>query len=307
MARGSRLLKEWVKVSLRRLPLSDRCFTRIMYLLRQRRILHLTPPRTFGEKLQWLKLYSSTEQYSALADKYAVREYVAKRIGKEYLNELYGVYDRVADIDFGVFPKAFVLKPTHGSGWIIICHDKSTLDIDVTRRRLSHWLTLNYYDAERESIYKDIHPKIVCERLLEDNTQNGLTDYKFFCFEGRAKFIQINYNRRVQESIKYCDLDWQLLPFHLARYPTDDSNPDKPNDSDKMREVVETLAKGVPFVRVDMFNSNGKIIFGEMTFCPGGGFERIVPFGWDFTLGNYLKLPSPHLGNKAKSPKHRAK
>ena len=239
MIRSRQIISDWVKSFLNLLDLSDKNFTEILYIFRQRRLLHLNPPRTFNEKMQWLKLFGSSEQYSNLVDKYAVREYITKKIGSQYLNELYGIYRNENEIDFNDLPQEFVLKPTHGSGWIILCINKSKMDIVATRKQLAGWIRTSYYRQERETCYKNITPRIVCERLLNDEKQNGITDFKFFCFYGHAKFIQINFDRYIRQSINYYDMNWEKLPMRLARYPTKLVKLEKPENAEKMKEIAE--------------------------------------------------------------------
>ena len=280
-----KFLRRWVLA----LPWSDRQFNELTYWHNFGRPLHLNPPVTFNEKIQWLKLYGSTEMCTSLVDKFAVREYVALRIGSQYLNELYGLFDHETDIDFDSLPQKFVLKATHGSGWNILCRDKSQFDVDDARKRLKKWLESNFYRVSRELNYKKIPPRIICERFLEDENKN-LLDYKFFCFDGRVEVIQMDFDRYMDHTRNMYDRNWDLCPF-IFIYPNNSLKLKRPENLEKMIEIAETLAGEMPFVRVDLYNLSSKIYFGEMTFTPESGLGKFEPAEWDYKLGTYLPIP----------------
>ena len=293
MTMNSHVLKKWIKKWFDSLPLSDEQHIRAMYLYKFQRLLNLTTPRTFNEKIHWLNLSGYLEKYTSLVDKYAVREYVSSRIGSQYLNELYGVYNNEAEIDFGVLPHKFILKATHGSNWNIFCEDKNKLDLEATRRQLGEWLKTNYYTKYRETPYKNIPPKIICERLLEGENQDYVTYYKFLSFNGRVQFIRVVYNWFAEGTDYSAGIyhykDWGICPFRDNPFSTEIL--EKPKNLEEMKEIAEALADRIPFVRVDLFNVNTTILFGEMTFTPNAGFGKIRPPEWDYILGTYLNLP----------------
>lgn len=291
MSTKRHMLKEYLKKLFCYLPLSDRQFIELLYLNYFHHPLHLDPPVTFNEKIQWLKLFGSTEFYTNLVDKYAVREFVASRIGNQYLNDLYGVFDHESDIDFGILPNRFVLKATHGSGWNIFCKDKSQFDSETARRQMRKWLASNFYRVSREPNYKNISPRIICEHYIEDENHMGLLDYKFFCFHGHVQYIQVDFDRYVNHTRNMYDTNWILCPFTYI-YPNNPQNLKKPNNYATMVEVAEALAGEIPFVRVDLYNVASTILFGELTFTPESGFGTFHPAEWDYNLGTYLHLPN---------------
>lgn len=272
------------------MPLSDRQFNEVMYLHYFHQTLHLDPPVTFNEKIQWLKLFGSKAIYTSLVDKYAVRKYVASKIGSQYLNELYGVFNHEFDIDFDVLPQSFVLKATHGSGWNILCRDKSQFDINAAQRQLRKWLETNFYRASREPNYKRVPPRIICERFLEDEKQKSLLDYKFFCFHGHVQFVQVDFDRFVNHTRNMYDRNWVLCPFTFL-YSNNPLKLKRPENFETMIEVAEALAGEMPFVRVDLYNVASMILFGELTFTPESGFGTFKPAEWDYRLGTFLQLP----------------
>lgn len=245
-------------------------------------------PETFNEKIQWLKLYDRNPLYSQLADKYLVRDYVTSKIGEEYLNPLFAVYDNHREIDFSSLPNAFVLKANHGSGEILIVKDKTTIDERKVRAICRKWLLKNYYHAGREWVYKNIIPKIVCEHLLTDDDNQIPFDYKVFCFNGEPCFIQVDVDRFENHTRIFFDSQWQEQDFELA-YKRPDKHIDRPYHLEEMMNLSRKLAVNIPFVRID-FYALPKLVFGEMTFYPGNGFEHFYPPEWDLKMGKFLQL-----------------
>lgn len=254
--------------------------------------LNLDFPKTFNEKLQWLKLHDRKPEYTMMVDKYAVRKYIADTIGEEYLIPLLGVWDNLDDIDFDNLPNQFVLKCNHNSGLgMCICKDKSKLDIEKVKAELRKGLQQDYYLMSREWPYKNVSRKIVCEKYMEDRQAHELIDYKFMCFNGAVK-CSFTCSERFTESglkVTFFDKDWNVMPFE-RHYPVSKNPPKKPINYDKMIQFSEQLSKGIPFVRVDFYEINGQLYFGELTFYPGGGFEEFTPEEWDYKLGDFLKL-----------------
>lgn len=255
--------------------------------------LDLQNPQTFNEKLQWLKLYNRKPEYTVMVDKYKVREYIAQELGEEYLIPLLGVWDNPDEIDFDALPNQFVLKCNHNSGLgMCICKDKSELDISKVKVELRKGLKQDYYLTGREWPYKDVPRKIIAEKYMED-VSGDLKDYKFYCFNGEMKFVMINSDRNTSRPTRadYFDRDFNWLDFTWG-YSHAEVHPKKPEQFEKMVAIVEKLAKGLPHIRVDLYDCNGKIYFGELTFFDGSGFDKIEPMEWDYKIGKILKLPT---------------
>jgi hypothetical protein len=269
------------------LPMSDKWFNEILFRRYLKQPLHLDPPITFNEKIQWLKLFRSSPFYASLVDKYTVRNYVQSKVGAKYLNEIYGVFSSATDIDFNKLPEKFALKATHGSGWNIFCSDKSLLDMASTRTQLQKWLNMNFYRFSREPNYRAIPPRILCEHFLESDESFGLLDFKFFCFHGHVEVIQVDFDRYTNHTRNMYDREWSLYPFTYI-YANHATGIKRPENLDEMIQTAETLAGKIPFVRVDLYNLKSRILFGEMTFTPESGFGIIRPVEWDFRLGAYL-------------------
>ena len=255
--------------------------------------LNLETPKTFNEKLQWLKLYYHNPLYTTLVDKYAVKDYVQRKLGKEYIIPTIGIWHNVANIDFHNLPKKFVLKCTHDSGSYIICKDKSKLIQVKVKRTLGKCMSKNYYYMGFEWPYKDVKACIIAEPLLEDDNYEDLHDYKFFCFNGKVKCFKIDFERFVNHRANYYDRNCKLLPFgERVCPPIFQRDLHIPATIEKMIEMAEVLSKNMPFVRVDFYDVNGRIYFGEMTFFPSSGFGKFTEEEWDLTLGSWIKLPN---------------
>lgn len=270
---------------------SDEAFSKIKYFYRFKKKLNLRNPKTFNEKLQWLKLYNRKDKYTLMVDKYKVREYICDKIGKNYLIPLLGVWDRPSEIDFESLPNQFVLKCNHNSGkGLIICKDKSRLNINKVKRELEVALKEDYYIRSREWPYKNVRRKIICEEYMTDNFHDDLNDYKFFCFNGKVKYIMTGSNRFSNLKITFFDPEWNVAPF--KRYNIEnDQTIQKPQNLEKMIEIAEILSNGEPFLRVDLYDINNNIYFGELTFYPAGGMKPFEPQEWDLKLGDLINLP----------------
>lgn len=255
--------------------------------------LNWDTPTTFNEKLQWLKLYDRKPEYTMMADKYAVREYIANTIGEEYLIPLLGVWDDPDGIDFEALPNQFVLKCNHNSGLgMCICKDRSHLNIKKVKKELRKGLKQNYYLTGREWPYKDIPRKIIAEKYMVDAQTAELRDYKFFCFNGKAKCFKIDFDRFFNHQANYYDVNGVLLPFGEVICPPDfERTIEMPCNLSLMIKLAEKLSDGIPFVRVDFYEVDGKVYFGEMTFFPAAGFGHFTPEEWDCKLGEWIKLP----------------
>ena len=252
--------------------------------------LNLENPKTFNEKIQWLKLYDSTPEKTRLADKYLVRDWVKEKIGEEYLIPLLGVWDKFDDINFDELPKQFVLKCNHGSGYNIIVKDKSKLDIEDARKKINKWLNEDFAFKGFEMHYSSIQRKIIAEKYIE-NDNNDLYDYKFWCFDGKMKYIQFLSERNTDGlKMAFYDKDWNKQNF-VYSHPMDTKIITKPDNLDTMIQLAEKLASGMNHVRVDFYRlNNGIIYFGEMTFTSCSGVCKFNPEIANLQLGNLIKL-----------------
>lgn len=270
---------------------SDTFHLKICYRLTIGKRLDLKQPRLFNEKLQWLKIHDRNSEYSIFVDKFLVRKYIEEKIGSKYLTKLIGVWNHADEIPFSKLPDKFVLKCTHDSGSTYICTDKKNFDFEKVQKGLEKKLKKNMYWYAREWPYKNVKPRIICEEFLEDGGEE-VNDYKFMCFNGNVKCSFVCSERNTDDNLKvtFFDLDWNVMPFE-RHYPKSAKNIPKPQNYRKMIELSELLAKNIPFVRVDFYEVNGKIYFGELTFFPGAGFEEFTPESYDYILGDWLELP----------------
>ena len=251
--------------------------------------LNLKNPQTFNEKLQWLKLYYWPQNEDAIicADKYKVREYLMQKGYGEYLNDLYGVWKSADDIDWDSLPEQFVLKCNHGCGYNILCPDKSKLNIEEAKKQLNKWLKEDFSKFNAEPHYAKIEPYIICEKFLGGN----IVDYKYFCFNGEAEFMYIaeGFGEGIGEKISFFDKDGNKAPYKRLDYPTYD-DVQKPEGFEKMKKMSEELSKDFPFVRMDWFEVDGKIYFGEFTFTPCGCMMKLDPDSKDAEWGKLINL-----------------
>ena len=280
---------------------SDEQFVKWSYYLKFRKRLNLSNPQTYNEKLQWLKLYDRHEEYTQMVDKYEAKKYVASVIGEEYIIPTLGVYDSFDEINFDELPNQFVLKCTHNSGGIVICKDKQNLDIKKSRKLMNKWMKKNPFWSNREYPYKHVKPRIIAEQYMEDESGYELKDYKFFCFDGDVKYIFVATDRgKEYEETKFdfFDMDWNHLPFTNG-HPNNPEPIKKPENFEKMKALAHELSKGMPHVRVDLYNICGSIYFGELTFFHWSGMTPFVPEEWDYKFGECIKLPASSSVQKA--------
>lgn len=268
---------------------SDELFLKIYYRLAMSRSLDLENPKTFTEKLQKLKLLNKGQEYSDKVDKFKVREIVAEKIGEEYLIPLLGSYESFDEIDFSALPNQFVLKTTHDSGTVIICTDKSALDKDSARIKLTNSLNRNYFYLSREYPYRYAKPRIICEQYMSDENQKELDDYKFFCFNGELKFVEITTGKGQYKQRGYYNINLEPMPFTLGNAINRPLTEDVECFSD-MLAVARTLAKDMKHIRIDLYVVNSKVYFGEYTFHHSGGVFVVQPPEWDLELGNLVQL-----------------
>lgn len=248
-----------------------------------KRELNLESPQTFNEKIIKRILFEKKEIYSKLADKYLVRSWIKEKIGEEYLIRLYGVYDSVEQIDIDSLPEKFVLKCNHDSGSVIVCDNKKNFNFYLAKKKLSSHLKRNFYYMTREWHYKNIIPKIICEEKLED-----ITDYKFHCFNGEPKYLEVVFDRFDNRKQNVYDMDWKLADFQMGEDQNTDDEIIKPKNFEEMKKIVSILSKDFDYCRVDLYNENGNIKFGEITFTPAMGLDTI-PYEVDKYLGSLWK------------------
>ena len=273
--------------------LPDVIYLKIKFRLLVGTMLNLKNPRTFNEKMQWLKLYNRKPEYTVLVDKYKVRDYIARELGEEYLIPLLGVWDKAEDIDFDTLPDKFVLKCNHNSGLgMCICKDKSKLDTKKVKAELKKGLKQNYYMHGREWPYKNVERKIICEKYMEDESRSELKDYKLWCFGGKVEVVLTCAERFSETGLKenFYDPEWNLLDMRRPAHANTDYPIAKPQCLDKMIAFAEQLSKGFPFLRVDFYEVDKKLYFGELTFFPATGMENFEPTEWDRKLGDLINL-----------------
>lgn len=270
--------------------LPDKLYLELMFQARMGKKCNLEDPKSYNEKLNWLKLHDRNNKYTMLADKYAVREYIKKTIGEDYLIPMLGIWNRVEDIDINELPEQFVLKCTHDSESVIICKNKEEFDWKKAKIKLNKALKTNFYYAGREWIYKNIPPRIIAEQYMEDNRDRELRDYKFFCFNGEPKAMFIATDRMAGKTkFDYFDVNFNHLDL-IQHYPNALEIPRKPERFEEMLELSKLLSKDIPHVRVDFYEINGKVYFGELTFYHFGGFMPFEPESWDMVFGDWLHL-----------------
>lgn len=270
--------------------MSDEEYLKLIFRAKLGYDLNLGNPKTFNEKIQWLKLYDRRPEYTMMVDKYKVREYVAEQLGEEYLIPLIGVWDDPDKIDFRKLPDKFVLKCNHNSGLgMCICRDKSKLNFENVRNQLRKGLKQDYYLHGREWPYKNVERKIIAEKYMEDNGE--LSDYKFMCFNGKVKCVFTCTERFSKDGLKvtFFDINWNRLPFQ-RHYPQSNKEIKRPLNFDLMVKFAEKLSSNLPFARIDFYEVSGKIYFGEITLFPGSGMEEFTPEEWDRKLGKWINI-----------------
>lgn len=273
----------------------DRPYIQLYYLLKFGRLCDFRNPRTYNDKLQWLKLHYRDPEISSLVDKHEVKSYVSATVGPDYVVPTLGVWDAVEDIDVRTLPSQFVLKCTHDSGGILIVKDRDRIDLDDGLRELDKALKRDFYSEAREFPYKHVRPRVIAEPLLLDSISGDLRDYKFLCFNGKVRAMLIAAGRSSGDPrFAYFDADFRSLPFARAGYPSPRTLPPKPEHFEEMIELAERLSSPFPHVRVDFYQVDGQVLVGELTFTPDGGFARFIPEEWNDTLGSWLTLPEPY-------------
>lgn len=293
LCRNPLLIFVWV-INRFSVVIPDNLYLKWIFRLRMGKRLDLEHPVTFNEKLQWLKLYNRKPEYTIMVDKVKAKEYVAEKLGSEYIIPTLGVWDDPDEIDFDALPDQFVLKCNHNSGLgMCICRDKSELDIPKVKAGLRRGLRQNYFLYGREWPYKDVSRKILAEKFMVDESGTELKDYKYYCFGGEAKFMFIASGRLLDsKTFSYYNMNFEKLPFEWGA-PVSNEVVKRPETFYKMKMLAEILAKDLPEVRIDFYDVNGNIYFGEITFFDGSGMESFNPKEWDGHLGKLIKLPPP--------------
>ncbi len=265
-----------------------------MFKAKMGKKLNLENPKTFNDKLQWLKLNDRKPIYTTMVDKIDVKKYVADIIGEEYIIPTLGVWDNPEDIDFDKLPNQFVLKCNHNSGCgMCICRDKSKFDVEKAKAELAKGLNEDYYLTAREWPYKNVNRRILAEKFMKDDkTPDNLMDYKFYCFNGVPKFAYLSKSFENHETarINYVTMDWKKAPFYRSDYAEFEEIPARPKNLNKMIELASVLSKDIPFLRVDFYEINEKVYFGELTFYPRAGFTVFEPEEWEEKFGDMLNI-----------------
>lgn len=271
-------------------------YIKMLFYLKMGYKLNLKAPRTFNEKLQWLKLYDNKPEYTNMVDKAVAKEYVKSLIGDNYIVPTYGIWDTPEMIDFDSLPNQFVLKTTDGGGsvGVIICTDKSSMNRNEIIKKLHKALKQDIYGKLREQPYKHIKKRILAEKYLSDDTtsvKGDLNDYKFYCFDGKVTYCEVITGRRTKKQIDFFDLEWNHIPFTFQGREFADNQVQKPECFDEMVTIADKLCKDKAFSRIDLYVVQGKVYFGEITFFPASGFRGFSPSEWNIKLGDMIKLP----------------
>ncbi len=271
---------------------NDTKYIKLLYRLLTGSRLDLKHPTTYGEKLNWLKLYDRVPEYSIMVDKVRAKEWVSQRIGSQYIIPTIGVWENPEDIDFDALPEKFVLKCNHNSGkGMYICRDKSRMDIRSVIKELHKGLKENYYLRFREWPYKDVPRRILAEQFMEEeNGTSELVDYKFFCFNGQPYMMYISQDHAAQPTTDFFDMSFNRLPIRM-KDPNSNIEVEKPKLFEEMKKLATVLSKGIPHLRVDFYVINNKVYFGELTFFHNAGFTVIWPKEWNVKIGEMIKLP----------------
>lgn len=265
--------------------------------------LNLEEPKTFNEKMQWLKLYNRKPEYTMMVDKFLVRNYISKTIGSQYLIPLLGVWNSPEEIDFSKLPEKFVLKCNHNSGkGMCICTDKKNLNLKKIKINLKKGLNQDYYLNGREWPYKNVQRKIIAEKYMVDDSGFELKDYKIYNFNGQPKVIEVDFNRFIDHKRNFYTTKWEKIDLML-QFPSDSTvQHERPQCLEKMLDLAKQLSVSLPFVRTDFYCINGVIYFGEITFFHGSGFEKFIPEVWNKIFGEWIKLPEDNLKDKNRRP-----
>lgn len=273
--------------------IKDEKYLKLLYKAVLNRELNLDSPSTFGEKLQWLKLNNRDSRYTIMVDKIAAKEYVANILGSKYIIPNIAVWDDPKKINFELLPDKFVLKCNHNSGiGMCICKNKKELDKTFVLKQLKKGLREDFYSHSREWPYKDVNRKVFAEQFMENKGDSELIDYKFYCFNGEPCYCQVIKDRTSRETIDFFDMDWNIQEFTGLEKPYKEHSKfvKKPDNFLEMIEGAKKLSEGIPFLRVDFYEINGQVYFGEMTFYPASGLGWFTPDSWNYKLGKMIRI-----------------
>lgn len=271
--------------------INDKNYLKFYYRIKYGEKLNLNPPVLFTEKMQWLKIYNQKPEYTMMVDKLNAKEYVRNKLGEQYVTPLLGVWNHFDEIEFDKLPDKFVLKCTHDCGGLVICQDKSKLDMQAAKEKIEKSLKYNWYYMRREWPYKDVKPLIIAEEYMENDSQNGLFDYKVWCFNGKPTYIQFISGRLGKKTYEgFYDTDWNLQDFSYHN-PKTETPVQRPEKLEELLSLCEKLAEGIPFVRTDFYIlPDNSIRFGEITFFPMSGMDHFKPESANKMLGDMIHL-----------------
>ena len=273
--------------------LPDKIYLKIKYRLVMKKRLNLKKPETLNEKIQWLKLYDRKDIYTKMVDKYEAKKYVANIIGDKYIIPTLGIYDKFDDINFEQLPKQFVIKCTHDSGGLFICKNKKDFDISLAKKKINKCLKKNYYYYGREWPYKNVKPRIIVEKYMTDENSSSMKDYKFFCFNGVPKIMYLSegLENHKTAAMSFFDMNFELVNCKRKDYKLLKYQPSKPRNFEKMKEFASLLSSGIPHLRVDFYEINGELFFGELTFYTNSGMIPFENEEWNLKMGKWVELP----------------
>ena len=267
----------------------DSIYLKMMYRLSFGKKLNLKNPRTYNEKLQWLKLNDRRPEYVEMVDKYLAKKYIGKKIGDEYIIPILGVWDKFEDIEFDSLPNEFVLKCTHDSGGLVICRDKHQFDLNAAREKINRCMKRNYFFLGREWPYKKLKPRIIAEVYMKDSCESVLTDYKFFCFDGVPKIMYSSKDKASDPRTDFFDMNYNHINMKM-RDPNADALPLIPQNFELMKKISSILSTGYPHLRVDFYEVNGKLYVGELTLYHCSGFAPISPPEKALEMGSWINI-----------------
>lgn len=273
----------------------DKAFLRFRYYLERGETLNIDNPKTFNEKINWLKLYNRKPEYTTMVDKYAVKDFVSERIGQKYIIPTIGIWNTPEEIEFDTLPNQFVLKTTHGGGssGVVICNDSVSFDRASAIRKLQESMKTDIFTGYREWPYKNVPRKIIAEPYMTEGDSFGLTDYKFFCFNGEPRLSQVISDRKTEEKIDFFDMQWERIESLVGLNPKVNNSGSiisRPHSFEEMKQIAKTLSQGTPFSRIDLYEVNGHCYFGEITFFPAGGMGYFRPEEWNEKIGSWIIL-----------------
>lgn len=278
--------------------LPDEMYLKIIYLFKMKKKLNLKTPQTYNEKLQWLKINDRKDMYVTMVDKYEVKKYVSTIIGENYIIPTLGIYKKFEEIDFSKLPNQFVIKCTHDSGGVIVVKNKNKFDKEMARKKIKECLKNNFYYYGREWPYKNVEPRIIVEKYMEDKKYHELRDYKFFAFDGKVELMFVATNRQGNGETYFDFFDKKYNHLDIINgHKMNPITPEKPINFEKMIELAEKLSRNIHHLRVDFYEINGNIYFGELTFFHWSGMKKFYPESWDKKLGDLIKLETKK-GNK---------